>query len=145
MICSHRYLFTQLSSQSISGRHYNRANSTCLGNSSSKATKLSYKRCHLTACVARIQDDYAKEFVAFKPDKRLRWLPHLGTIHLEIELQDRTVPADVPPLEAAFIELFSERGKYEGISIFHCLVCLANGSRHRFVDCGRANRSGRVC
>ncbi|KAH9841592.1 uncharacterized protein C8Q71DRAFT_737818 [Rhodofomes roseus] len=57
----------------------------------------------------QIQDDYAQEFHAFKQDKKLRWLPHLGTIHLEIELQDRTVPADVPPLEAAFIELFSEK------------------------------------
>ncbi|KAH9950660.1 hypothetical protein B0H21DRAFT_722720 [Amylocystis lapponica] len=57
----------------------------------------------------QLQDDYAKEFSTFKPDKKLRWLPHLGTIHLEIELQDRTVPADVPPLEAAFIELFSEK------------------------------------
>ena len=59
----------------------------------------------------RIQDDYAKEFHLFKPDKKLRWLPLLGTIHLELELEDRTVPADVPPLEAAFIELFSERGE----------------------------------
>ncbi|OSX59891.1 hypothetical protein POSPLADRAFT_1149567 [Postia placenta MAD-698-R-SB12] len=64
---------------------------------------------HMPGQFKQIQDDYAKEFMAFKPDKRLRWLPHLGTIHLEIELQDRTVPADVPPLEAAFIELFSER------------------------------------
>ena len=59
----------------------------------------------------RIQDDYAREFHSFKPDKKLRWLPLLGTIHLEIELEDRTVPADVPPLEAAFIELFSARGE----------------------------------
>ncbi|THV01862.1 hypothetical protein K435DRAFT_775875 [Dendrothele bispora CBS 962.96] len=54
-----------------------------------------------------LQDQYAKEFIAFKPDKRLRWLPHLGTVHLELQLEDRTVEADVPPLEAAFIELFS--------------------------------------
>lgn len=59
----------------------------------------------------RIQDEYAKEFTAFKPDKTLRWMPHLGTVHLEIELQDRTIPADVSPLEAAFIELFSEKGE----------------------------------
>ncbi|KZT73754.1 hypothetical protein DAEQUDRAFT_754204 [Daedalea quercina L-15889] len=56
-----------------------------------------------------IQDDYAREFHSFKQDKKLRWLPHLGTIRLEIELQDRTIPVDVPPLEAAFIELFSEK------------------------------------
>ncbi|KAF5376816.1 hypothetical protein D9757_008906 [Collybiopsis confluens] len=55
------------------------------------------------------QDEYAKEFSAFKPDKKLRWLPHMGTVHLELQLEDRAIEADVPPLEAAFIELFSEQ------------------------------------
>lgn len=45
----------------------------------------------------------------FKPDKKLKWLPHLGTVQLELELEDRTIEVDVPPLEAAFIELFSEQ------------------------------------
>ncbi|KIO06137.1 hypothetical protein M404DRAFT_946866 [Pisolithus tinctorius Marx 270] len=56
-----------------------------------------------------LQEQYAKEFSAFKPDKVIRWHPHLGRIQLELELDDRTVEADVPPLEAAFIELFSEK------------------------------------
>ncbi|KAF5336227.1 hypothetical protein D9758_014343 [Tetrapyrgos nigripes] len=56
-----------------------------------------------------LQDQYAKEFSTFKPDKRLRWLPHLGTVHLELQLEDRMLEVDVPPLEAAFIELFSEK------------------------------------
>ncbi|KAJ7064872.1 hypothetical protein C8F01DRAFT_1128556 [Mycena amicta] len=56
-----------------------------------------------------LQKDYAKEFSTFKPDKKLRWLPHLGTVHLELQLQDRKVDVDVPPLEAAFIELFSQK------------------------------------
>jgi len=59
--------------------------------------------------ICRLQEQYAKEFSTFKPDKGLRWLPHLGRIYLELELDDRTVEADVPPLEAAFIELFSEK------------------------------------
>jgi hypothetical protein len=57
-----------------------------------------------------IQESYAREFTTFKPDKKLRWLSHLGSIRLDIQLQDRTVSADVLPLEAAFIELFSEQG-----------------------------------
>ncbi|KAF8059585.1 hypothetical protein FPV67DRAFT_362380 [Lyophyllum atratum] len=57
----------------------------------------------------RLQEQYSQEFTIFKPDKRLRWLPHLGTVHLELQLEDRTVEADVPPLEAAFIELFSSK------------------------------------
>jgi anaphase-promoting complex subunit 2 len=56
-----------------------------------------------------IQESYAREFTTFKPDKKLRWLSHLGSIRLDIQLQDRTVSADVLPLEAAFIELFSEK------------------------------------
>ncbi|KZT12088.1 ubiquitin-protein ligase [Laetiporus sulphureus 93-53] len=60
----------------------------------------------------QVQDEYAKEFMAFKPDKKLRWLPHLGTIHLQLELEDRTISADVPPLEAAFIELFSQKDSW---------------------------------
>jgi len=56
-----------------------------------------------------LQDQYAKEYSIFKPDKKLQWLPHLGTVHLELQLQDRTIEVDVPPLEAAFIELFSSK------------------------------------
>ena len=58
----------------------------------------------------RLQTDYAHEFTVFKPDKKLKWLPHLGTVQLELQLEDRVVDVDVPPLEAAFIELFSDKG-----------------------------------
>lgn len=61
-------------------------------------------------------DDYAKEFVAFKPDKRLRYLPQLGSVSLSVELKDRTMDVTVPPLEAAIIELFS------GIGICLCYL-----------------------
>lgn len=46
----------------------------------------------------------------FKPDKKLHWLPQLGTITLELELQDRTIEAEVTPLEAAVIGLFDGEG-----------------------------------
>lgn len=59
-----------------------------------------------------LQDEYAREFTKFKPDKKLQWLSHLGTVQLDIELEDRTVSTEVLPLEAALIELFSERGGY---------------------------------
>lgn len=58
-----------------------------------------------------MQDGYARGFTNFKPDKKLQWLSHLGTAQLEIELEDRTVSAEVPPLEAALIELFSDQGR----------------------------------
>ncbi|KAF8964931.1 hypothetical protein BDZ97DRAFT_1904250 [Flammula alnicola] len=49
-----------------------------------------------------LQEGYAHEFTVFKPDKKLKWLSHL-------ELEDQTLEVDVPPLEAAFIELFSQK------------------------------------
>jgi hypothetical protein len=83
----------------------------------------------------RLQDQYAHGFSAFKPDKKLRWLPHLGTVNLELELQDRVVTADVPPLEAAFIELFSDKSDGHQNTFRHELTdCCA-----RYVDHGRAH------
>ena len=63
----------------------------------------------------RLQKEYAQGFNKFKPDKRLKWLPQLGTMQLELELGDRTVEATVPPLEAAFIELFSQKRRRSSI------------------------------
>jgi anaphase-promoting complex subunit 2 len=54
----------------------------------------------------------------FKPDKKLKWLPHLGTVQLEIELEDRKLEVDVPPLEAAFIELFSQKRMFRPLFFF---------------------------
>ncbi len=65
-----------------------------------------------------------KEFSTFKPDKRLRWLPHLGAVHLELLLEDRTLEVDVPPLEAAFIELFLRKGVIGSCNFHKCsLTC----------------------
>ena len=72
----------------------------------------------LTTFAKRLQDLYAQEFSIFKPDKKLKWLPHLGTVRLELQLDDRTVEADVPPLEAAFNEMFSI-----GVSLRFCYEC----------------------
>ena len=60
----------------------------------------------------RVQDLYASGFTEFKPDKKLHWLPQLGTITLELELQDRSIEAEVTPLEAAVIGLFEEDGAF---------------------------------
>ncbi|EIN12815.1 ubiquitin-protein ligase [Punctularia strigosozonata HHB-11173 SS5] len=64
---------------------------------------------NLPSQLQSIQQEYTKQFTTFKPDKKLRWLPHLGTVDLELQLEDRTVNAEVTPLEAALIEHFSEK------------------------------------
>lgn len=66
-----------------------------------------------------MQDRYANGFAEFKPDKRLHWLPQLGTITLEVELQDRTIEAEVTPLEASVIALFGEKGEFLP---WHCVI-----------------------
>ncbi|KAI5119040.1 hypothetical protein M0805_005906 [Coniferiporia weirii] len=59
-----------------------------------------------------VMEEYSKEFAAYKQDKRLRFLPQLGTVEISVELSDRTVDVTVPPLEAAIIELFSNNDKW---------------------------------
>jgi len=54
-----------------------------------------------------LQQVYTSRFTRYKPDKTLRFLPHLGTITLHLEFEDREMDVTVPPLEAALIELFS--------------------------------------
>jgi len=53
----------------------------------------------------------------FKPDKKLKWLPRLGAVQLKLQLEDCVVDVDVPPLEAAFIELFSQKDLF--FAAFH--------------------------
>ncbi|KXN84038.1 Anaphase-promoting complex subunit 2 [Leucoagaricus sp. SymC.cos] len=58
-----------------------------------------------------LQQSYSSQFMRFKPDKTLRFISHLGSVTLHLELQDREVEVTVPPLEAALIELFSDGRK----------------------------------
>jgi hypothetical protein len=85
-----------------------------------------------------MQSEYAH---VFKPDKKLKWLPHLGTVQLEIELEDRTLEMDAPPLEAAFIELFSEKGN----SHFSFLGVLDIADRSVFLSYSGSRRPHRGC
>lgn len=62
--------------------------------------------------LARLQARYAKAFHQFKPDKRLRWLPQLGTVEIKLELEDRTVEVEASPLQASVIELFGEESQF---------------------------------
>lgn len=57
-----------------------------------------------------MQEAFEQEFTEHKAGKKLRWMNNIGTVSLDIELEDRTVNADATPLEAAIIELFSEQG-----------------------------------
>ncbi|KAF8758283.1 Peptide transporter MTD1 [Rhizoctonia solani] len=56
-----------------------------------------------------MQEDFEKEYTEHKAGKKLRWMNNLGTVSLDLELEDRVVSADASPLEAAVVELFSEQ------------------------------------
>ena len=96
----------------ISGRLSKGISWPCQRNLKSRAVSLFCEMASLTQ-TRRVQDRYADGFMEFKPDKKLHWLPQLGTITLELELQDRTIEAEVTPLEAAVIGFFEEEGTFQ--------------------------------
>lgn len=61
--------------------------------------------------LGRLAKQYQKAFTKLKPEKRLEWLPALGSISLEIVLEDRKLELEVTPLQAAVLELFDARGQ----------------------------------
>ena len=52
--------------------------------------------------------EYEAAFHHFKPDKHLRWVQHLGTVNIKLELSDRVVLVEATPLQASIAELFEE-------------------------------------
>ncbi|KAG8888369.1 hypothetical protein FRB98_007764 [Tulasnella sp. 332] len=57
----------------------------------------------------KYQEEYARRFSEFKPDRKIRFIPNLGTVSLELELQDRTLNVEATPLQAAIVDLFSSK------------------------------------
>lgn len=59
--------------------------------------------------LGRMQRDYSRAYVGVKPDKKLKWIPQLGTVNVTVELKDRAITADCTPLQASIVELFGEQ------------------------------------
>ncbi|BGP31162.1 hypothetical protein JCM10296v2_002926 [Rhodotorula toruloides] len=57
----------------------------------------------------KLPASYDRSFAALKGDKKLRWLPQLGSVNLTVELKDRTISVDATPLQAAVLELFDKQ------------------------------------
>lgn len=60
-----------------------------------------------------MQRQYETAFHHFKPDKRLRWLQHMGTATVKLELEDRVVEVEATPLQASISELFENQAVWE--------------------------------
>ncbi|WWC91460.1 uncharacterized protein L201_006406 [Kwoniella dendrophila CBS 6074] len=61
---------------------------------------------HLPPKLLRAQQEYEAAFHHFKPDKHLRFLQSLGTVHMSLELEDRVIEVEANPVQASIIELF---------------------------------------
>ena len=61
----------------------------------------------------RLQQDYEAAFHHFKPDKRLRWLQHIGTAVVKLEFEDRVVEVEATPLQASISELFEAQDTWD--------------------------------
>ncbi|KAK8843503.1 hypothetical protein IAR55_007163 [Kwoniella newhampshirensis] len=68
---------------------------------------------HLTPRLQQIQEQYESAFHHFKPDKHLRFLQHVGTAHISLELEDRVVEVEATPIQAAIAELFEEKDTWK--------------------------------
>ncbi|EFP82746.2 uncharacterized protein PGTG_08942 [Puccinia graminis f. sp. tritici CRL 75-36-700-3] len=49
---------------------------------------------------------FEQTYTAQKVDRRLRWLPQLGSVEIDVELEDRTLSLEVTTLQASIIEMF---------------------------------------
>ncbi|KAH6798088.1 anaphase-promoting complex/cyclosome 2 [Perilla frutescens var. hirtella] len=59
--------------------------------------------------VDQILSDYAKRFNQIKTPRKLLWKRSLGTVKLELQFEDRTLPFTVTPLHAAIISQFEDQ------------------------------------
>jgi anaphase-promoting complex subunit 2 len=62
--------------------------------------------------LGKLAKQYEASFTKLKPEKRLEWLPTLGSVTLEVQLKDRTLEIDATPLQAAVLEMFDKKGRY---------------------------------
>lgn len=56
--------------------------------------------------LARMTEDYERVWKIMKPEKKLSWVPDLGSISLKVELEDRKLDLEVTVVQAAVLECF---------------------------------------
>ncbi|KAK6159923.1 hypothetical protein DH2020_003304 [Rehmannia glutinosa] len=59
--------------------------------------------------VDQLLSDYANRFHEIKTPRKLLWKKNLGTVKLELQFEDRTVPFTVTPLHASIISQFEDQ------------------------------------
>lgn len=54
--------------------------------------------------------EYANEYAKIKRGRKLAWMDHLGTVDIEIQLEDREVIVEASPVQTAVLYAFEDRG-----------------------------------
>ncbi|MED6231555.1 hypothetical protein ATANTOWER_027918 [Ataeniobius toweri] len=74
---------------------------------------LKEEKLELPACVCRAMEAYTRRYEKLKAMRTLSWKPHLGSITLDVELEDRTLTnLTVSPIHAAIILHFQEKSSW---------------------------------
>ncbi|XP_051961159.1 anaphase-promoting complex subunit 2 [Xyrauchen texanus] len=75
--------------------------------------QLKEEKMELPAVISKAMEDYTHRFEKLKAMRTLRWKPHLGSVTLDVELEDRTIPnLTVSPIHAAIILHFQDKGTW---------------------------------
>ena len=54
--------------------------------------------------------DYENEYAKIKRGRKLAWMDHLGTVEVEIALEDREILIEASPLQTAILVSFEDNG-----------------------------------
>ncbi|XDV20024.1 hypothetical protein PO909_025408 [Leuciscus waleckii] len=75
--------------------------------------QLKEEKLELPAVASKAMEDYTHRFEKLKAMRTLRWKPHLGSVTLDVELEDRTIAnIAVSPIHAAIILHFQDKGTW---------------------------------
>ncbi|XP_056091772.1 anaphase-promoting complex subunit 2 [Rhinichthys klamathensis goyatoka] len=75
--------------------------------------QLKEEKLELPAVASKAMEDYTHRFEKLKAMRTLRWKPHLGSVTLDVELEDRTIAnLTVSPIHAAIILHFQDKGTW---------------------------------
>lgn len=75
--------------------------------------QLKEEKMELPAVASKAMEDYTHRFEKLKAMRTLRWKPHLGSVTLDVELEDRTIAnLTVSPIHAAIILHFQDKATW---------------------------------
>ena len=52
--------------------------------------------------------EYANEYAKIKRGRKLSWMDHLGTVDVEIQLEDRLISREASPIQTAILYAFQD-------------------------------------